>query len=325
MWPFLTEMTGSHKRTRHVVEDDFCIFLGIFRHLQKIRVLFGETPKKEGPSVHVIRTLSFFRWKSDVFEMRKTKKFHLLGPCQHEGPIWWKMLSLSWKNVHFWSNVMNKIRPWVAQVTFQADLWSDVAVARPLTIRNVKNTWPAVSSSLSLLPSPFSPTSFLSSWPPKTLQFPGKKTKLMLMMSTFDTTRGSYSLGGVLLRRNTLYNSFGQIETKKRFNPLSHIQFFESCWKKVQSFESYSILWVMLKKGSVLWVVFLKKIHSLIQKNVSILWVICWKEGSILWVKKKVQFFELYFLTEKKRFNSLRQTKQRVQFIESCKREGSIL
>ena len=25
----------------------FCIFLGIFRHVQKNRVLFGETPKKK--------------------------------------------------------------------------------------------------------------------------------------------------------------------------------------------------------------------------------------------------------------------------------------
>ena len=71
------EMTGSHKRTRHVVEEDFCIFLGIFRHVQKNSVLFGETPKKEGLRVHVIRTLSFFRGKSDVFEMRKRNLFTL--------------------------------------------------------------------------------------------------------------------------------------------------------------------------------------------------------------------------------------------------------
>ena len=45
-------------------------------------------PKKEGLCVHVIRTLSFFLGKSDVFEMRKNKKIHILGPCQHEGPIW---------------------------------------------------------------------------------------------------------------------------------------------------------------------------------------------------------------------------------------------
>ena len=48
-------------------ESAFCIFLGIFGHIQKKRVLFGETPKKEGLRVHVIRTLSFFRGKSDVF------------------------------------------------------------------------------------------------------------------------------------------------------------------------------------------------------------------------------------------------------------------
>ena len=52
------------------------------------RVLFGGTPKKEGFQFSFFRTLSFFRGKSDVFEMRKNKKFHILGPCQHEGPIW---------------------------------------------------------------------------------------------------------------------------------------------------------------------------------------------------------------------------------------------
>ena len=47
-------------RTRHVVKEDFCIFFGIFGHLQINRILFGETPKKEGFRVHVIWTLSFF-------------------------------------------------------------------------------------------------------------------------------------------------------------------------------------------------------------------------------------------------------------------------
>ena len=53
-----------------------------------MRVLFGGTPKKEGFQFSFNRTLSFFRGKSDVFKMRKNKKFHILGPCQHEGPIW---------------------------------------------------------------------------------------------------------------------------------------------------------------------------------------------------------------------------------------------
>ena len=55
------------------MKEDFCIFFGIFGHLQINRVLFGETPKKEGFRVHVIRTLLFFRGKSDVHEMRKQK------------------------------------------------------------------------------------------------------------------------------------------------------------------------------------------------------------------------------------------------------------
>ena len=54
-------------RTWHAVEDDFCIFFGIFGHIQKNRVLFGETPKKEGFRVHVIGTLSFFSVKKWCF------------------------------------------------------------------------------------------------------------------------------------------------------------------------------------------------------------------------------------------------------------------
>ena len=56
-----TTRHGILKRTRHVLKEDFCIFLGIFWAHSKKRVLFGETPKKESLRVHVIRTLSFFR------------------------------------------------------------------------------------------------------------------------------------------------------------------------------------------------------------------------------------------------------------------------
>ena len=109
------------------------------------------------------------------------------------------------KNVHFWSNVLNEIRHWWAQVTFQGHHGAGASDARPLTIRNVKNTRSSLSSSFLLLPSPFPVSSFFSSWPPKTPQFLGKKAKIVIMMSIFDPTRGSYSLGRVLLRRNTLY------------------------------------------------------------------------------------------------------------------------
>ena len=109
------------------------------------------------------------------------------------------------KNVHFWREVINEIRHWWAQVTFQGHHASDPAVARPLTIQNVKNTRSSLSSSFLLLPSPFPFSSLFSSWPPKTLQFIGKNAKIVIMMSIFDPTRGSYSLGRVLLRRNTLY------------------------------------------------------------------------------------------------------------------------
>ena len=99
-------------------------FLHISRHFwahSKKRVLFGETPKKEGFRVHVIRTLSFFRGKSDVFEMRKNKKIHILGSCQHEGPIWWKMLSFSWKTYIFeatsWTKFDHEEQKWLSKLT----------------------------------------------------------------------------------------------------------------------------------------------------------------------------------------------------------------
>ena len=101
--------------------------------------------------------------------------------------------------------MINEIRPWWAQVSFQADLRASAAEARPVTIRNVKNTRSSLPSSFPLPPSLFPFSSFFSSWPPKTLHFLGKNTKIVIMMSIFDPTRGSYSLGRVLLRRNTLY------------------------------------------------------------------------------------------------------------------------
>ena len=54
----------------------------------------------------------------------------------------------------------------------------------------------------------------------------------------------------VILKKNRV--QFLWVIKKKKFNPLRHLQkrvlFFESCWKNVQFFESYSILWVILKK-----------------------------------------------------------------------------
>ena len=51
-----TTRHGILKRTRHVVEEDVCIFLSILKHLpnKQVRKVFR---------VHVIRTLSFFREK----------------------------------------------------------------------------------------------------------------------------------------------------------------------------------------------------------------------------------------------------------------------
>ena len=58
---------------------------------------------------------------------------------------------------------------------------------------------------LLLLPSPSLSLPFLLFSFFLTSQFLGKNAKLVIMMSIFDPTRGSYSLGRVLLRRNTLY------------------------------------------------------------------------------------------------------------------------
>ena len=66
-----------------------------------MRVLIDETPKKEGFRVHVIRTLSFFRGKSDVFLNEKKKKFHEIRTLQHEGPNFVNHAVFQLKNVHF--------------------------------------------------------------------------------------------------------------------------------------------------------------------------------------------------------------------------------
>ena len=49
---------------------------------------FGEKSKKEGFLFSRNQDPVVFRVKSDAYEMRKTKIFHLLGPCQQEDPIW---------------------------------------------------------------------------------------------------------------------------------------------------------------------------------------------------------------------------------------------
>ena len=103
---------------------------------------------------------------------------------------------------------------------------------------------------------------------------------------------------------------------KGGFNALSHIQFFESNWKRrIECFESYwkktsLILWVdSKKKGSILWIIF-RKVQSF-ESHFS--------KGSILeslfffekvfesYWKNSVQFFE----SSTKGFNSLRHIQKR--------------
>ena len=59
-------------RTRHVVKQDFAMFLGIFRHIQKKGPNQTKAKKKEGLNFHVIRTLSFFRRKVMCHERNLT-------------------------------------------------------------------------------------------------------------------------------------------------------------------------------------------------------------------------------------------------------------
>ena len=116
------------------------------------------------------------------------------------------------------------------------------------------------------------------------------------------------------------------------------VQFFESL-----SFKKKTILWVVIKKSSIL---------LSYSKKRSILWVVltkiiesCWKKSSVLWVvflekrfnsliqekcinslshlfKRRFQFFASYSRNKVKFFASYSRSK--VQFFESCK-EGSIL
>ena len=94
------------------------------------------------------------------------------------------------------------------------------------------------------------------------------------------------------------------------FNKNSKIQFFDSCSKKFNSLshaQEISILWVFLKKKSILRVM-LKKVQFIES---------CSKKGSILWV------------IQEKRFNSLTQfLKKRVSFFfekKNTEKMGSIL
>ena len=115
---------------------------------------------------------------------------------------------LSAEKIHFWSNVANKI-----------DHDERKSPSKVITdpIRQTLAQWPSKMSRTRdppspppslLLPSPFPSSSPLSSWTPKTLQFPGKNAKIVMFMTIFYATRGSYSLGRVLLRRNTLYGCY---------------------------------------------------------------------------------------------------------------------
>ena len=94
----------------------------------------------------------------------------------------------------------------------------------------------------------------------------------------------------------------------KRFNSLSHIQFFESYWReKVQFIESFFLEW----KNHFFDSYSNKKFNSLnhfFKKKKTTLWVILYKFNSSSHIqkkkKRKVKFFESY--------------SEKVQFFESC-------
>ena len=57
--------------------------------------------KRKVLPILLMRTLALFLGKSDDSQMRKTKIFHLSGPCQQEGPPWEKSPGNNWKTCLF--------------------------------------------------------------------------------------------------------------------------------------------------------------------------------------------------------------------------------
>ena len=112
-------------------------------------------------------------------------------------------------------------------------------------------------------------------------------------------------------------------------------RFFESYSKKSSTlWKVFKIFWVILKKGSVLWVVFL----SYIDEKSSFVWIVFFfskqssilsinlKISSILWVKFKKKEGSSLWAVFSRRFNSPSYLKRRVQFFASCsKKKDSIL
>ena len=120
---------------------------------------------------------------------------------------------------------------------------------------------------------------------------------------------------------------------------MSHIQFFESHWKKfnpwvkLKKVHFLEFNFLKKKKGSILEVTFKKKFNSLshIQKKSSILGVTFQKVQLFESHSKKIQFFESYtkhvqffWVTTEKEFNSLSHIRKRVQIYESYKKRFSL-
>ena len=90
-------------------------------HSKRVQITW-KAKKGKVFNFHVIGTVSFFRWKSDVYEMMK-----IFRTLQKEAQK---------------RTFLTRCR--------EADLQSDTAVAHPVTIRNVKNTWLSPHLSLRL-------------------------------------------------------------------------------------------------------------------------------------------------------------------------------
>ena len=125
---------------------------------------------------------------------------------------------------------------------------------------------------------------------------------------------------------------------RKRFNSLNHtqkeVQFFRVMFRKssilcvifkkiVQFFASYSkkkgsILWVVFKKSSTLWV---------IQRVQHFVFLTFFQKHSLSQIQKKVQFFESYSKKKGQPIESNQKKHRHTQFFESNwrKKRGSIL
>ena len=121
--------------------------------------IFAKSHRKEGFNNSPEKDACIFPGKSDDSQMRETRKFHLLGPCQQEGPTWEKTILNSPETCLFLPKYVTVMSTSGSPISLE--------VGRPLTFQNVHTPSPPLPS----LPKLLKP------------KFLGEKTKMMVIMT----------------------------------------------------------------------------------------------------------------------------------------------